>query len=150
MKTKTTVGLLLVLALPILVFGLIPNITKTAFNPTNQNTPKATSSLLSYNKHLDSAKVCTKINLFNQMEAHLIKAEWDAREKGKDISKKVKDIYLLGARASIEEALIDAIYNRINYAKYELARYQRYCSNAGIQPDKEKIAEVEKIIQRQH
>lgn len=145
---KTTLILPFILVMLILVLWIISGITEIAFNPANQNIPKATSSPLSYGKHLSEAKGYLKINIFRLMENHLIKAEWDAREKGIDIVKKIKEVYFLAARASIEEALVNAIYGHIKDAKYELTRYQRYCSNAGIQPDKEKIAEVEKIIQR--
>lgn len=128
----------------LIVWGLMPNISKIIF----QNMPKVISSSL-YEKELKKAKwYASRPGFANMMEDHLIKAKWDAREKGVDISEKVKEIYASGSRFAVESALSRALYGHMDSAGHDLVRYKRFCSKAGIQPDDEKIAEVKMIIQR--
>lgn len=115
--------------------------------PTSQNILKKISSPLpQYKKELKEADQCA--SYANMMEKHLIKAKWDARQRGVDISEEVKKIYAKGSLYVIESALSRALYGHTDAAKYDLIRYKRFCSEAEIQPNDEKIAEVEMIIRR--
>lgn len=127
-----------VLVLIMMVWGLSPNISKRLFSPDPP-----------YKKELRKAEWCASELGFSQMmEDHLIKAKWDAREKGVDISEKVKEIYAMGSLSVLESALSKALYGHTGPAKYTLIRYKRFCSEAEIPPDDKKIAEVEMIIRR--
>ncbi len=137
-----------ILVFVLIVWGLIPNITKIVFNPVQQNMPKGISSS-SYKKELKKAEwYASRPGFAEMMEEHLIKAKWDAREKGVDISEKLKEIYARGARSVIELALSRALYRHMDSTRHGLITYKIFCSKAGIEPNKEKIAEVETIIQR--
>ena len=126
-----------VLVLVMIVWALPPNISKTLFSPAPP-----------YKKELKKAKRCSEHGFANMMEEHLTKAKWDAREKGVDISEKVKEIYAKGSVSVLESALTRALYGHTDPAKCTLIRYKRYCSKAEIPPDDKKIAEVETIIRR--
>ena len=151
MKSKETNWFLIILGVfvfVLIVYGLIPDISKIIFNPANQNMPKIISSF-SYKKELKEAKRCaSRPGLANMMEEHLIKAEWDAKKKGVNISEKVKEIYAMGSCSVLELALSRAIYGHTDSASYDLIRYKRFCLEAEIQPDDERIEKVEMIIRR--
>ena len=150
LKSKGTNWLLIIflgiLAIAV-VFWLIPDISKAIFSPANQNKPKKISSS-SYKKELKEAEVCINMGLATMMENYLIKAKWDAREKGVDISEQVKEMYARGSLSVIRSALSKALYGHKDSARHNVIRYKRFCSEAEIQPDDEKIEEIEMIIRR--
>jgi hypothetical protein len=151
MKTKTRNWFFVILVV-LIVCGsgkFIRNITTGAFSQTNIEAPREISSS-SYRKELESAKYYARSGFHaDAMEEALIKAKWDAKEKGVDISGEMKKIYVRGARSIIEHSLMNALFGRPGSAISNMDTYRRFCLNAEIKPDEEKITEVLKIVERQ-